>query len=166
MLRDEIVGTWCLVRYVAQVGRSGPVFYPLGPDAVGLIVYTADGYMSAQLMRPGRPDYDPPDTTGATAEQAATAARGYLAYGGPYEVDEFTAVIHHHVVVSLLPKWLNTAQLRHSTLNGDRLTLAADVSADGVTMRATLVWARARSHPTNPAREESPCETHSAAAHI
>jgi Lipocalin-like domain len=166
MLRDEIVGTWELVSYLAQDDRGGPAIYPLGPDAVGLIMYTPDGYMSAQLMRRGRPDYDLPNTAGATAAQAATAAQGYLAYGGPYEVDESTAIIHHEVVVSLLPNWLNTALLRRSSLNGNRLTLAADTFADGATVRATLVWARASSHATSPATSESSCETNSAATHL
>ena len=29
----------------------------MGEDVEGLIIYTADGYMSAQLMEPGRPAY-------------------------------------------------------------------------------------------------------------
>jgi Lipocalin-like domain len=161
MLGDEIVGTWRLVSYTAQDDRGGPVRYPLGPDAVGLIMYTHDGYMSAQLMRRDRPDYDLPGTP--TTEQAATAAAGYLAYGGPYQVDESTGVVHHEVAVSLLPNWLNTAQLRDGALAGDRLTLAADLPADEVTIRATLVWARAPRHTTNPANNESPCEIELAA---
>lgn len=82
MLRDKIVGTWLLVSYVAQDDQGGPVTFPLGRDAVGLIMYTTDGYMSAQLMRPGRQDYDQPDTGGSTLQQAAAAAEGYLAYSG------------------------------------------------------------------------------------
>jgi Lipocalin-like domain len=146
MLSDEIVGTWQLVSYTAQGDQGGPVTYPLGPDAVGLIMYNHDGYMSAQLMRQDRPDYDQPGTP--TTEQAATAAAGYLAYGGPYTVDESRGVVHHEVTVSLLPNWLNTAQLRNSTLDGDRLTLVADVCADKVTIRATLMWARAARYAT------------------
>jgi Lipocalin-like domain len=145
-LRDEILGTWQLVSFVAQDNRGGAASYPLGPDAVGLIMYTPDGYMSAQLMRPGRPDYHVPNTP--ATEQAAAALAGYLAYGGPYQVDESTGVVHHEVAVSLLPNWLNTAQLRHSTLDGDRLTLVADTSRDGVTIRSSLVWKRAPRHAT------------------
>lgn len=157
MLRDEILGTWRLVSCVLQDDQGGPVSYPLGPDAAGLIMYTADGYMSAQLMRPGRPDYDFPDATGATAAAAATAALGYLAYSGAYEVDEATGVIHHEVAVSLQPNWLNTAQLRRSTLDGDRLALSAEAPDYEGMKRATLVWARASSHGGTVA--ESPCET-------
>ena len=76
MLRDKIVGTWLLVSYVAQDDQGGPVTFPLGRDAVGLIMYTTDGYMSAQLMRPGRQDYDQPDTGGSTVAAGRRGGRG------------------------------------------------------------------------------------------
>ncbi|MCV7125096.1 hypothetical protein AWC15_05600 [Mycobacterium lacus] len=139
MLSDEIAGTWQLVSYTAQSDRGGPVIYPLGADAVGLIMYTLDGYMSAQLMRPNRSAHVHPCTAGTN--EAATAA-DYLAYAGPYRVDEATGVVYHDVAVSLLPNWVNTTQLRNVTLDNDRLTLVADVPAGRATIRATLVWAR------------------------
>ncbi len=145
-VRDKIRGAWRLVSYVVQDDRDGPVNHPLGPDAQGLIIYTHDGYMSAQLMRGDRPEYDHSDIGGGTVEQAAAAAAGYLAYSGPYVVDEDTAIVHHDVVVSLLPNWLGTVQLRHSTLTGDRLTLVAEAPVGGATIRSTLVWARATPH--------------------
>jgi Lipocalin-like domain len=146
MLRDRIVGTWLLVSYVAQDDQGGPITFPLGRDSVGLIMYTTDGYMSAQLMRPGRQEYDQPDTGGSTVQQAATAAEGYLAYSGPYEVDETAGVIHHQVAVSLIPNWLDTVQLRHSSLEGNQLTLTAETQLPSTVVRSKLVWARAREH--------------------
>jgi len=143
MLRDKILGTWRLVSYVAQDDQGGPVTFPLGRDAVGLIIYTTDGYMSAQLMRPGRQDYDQPDTGGSTVQQAAAAAEGYLAYSGPYDVDESASVVHHRVAVSLLPNWLNSVQVRHGSLKDNQLTLVAEIPVRGAVIRSTLVWARA-----------------------
>jgi Lipocalin-like domain len=144
MLRTEVLGAWELVSYTAQDTHGGPITYPLGPDALGLIMYTADGYMSAQIMRPDRPAYDRPETDGGTPEQAEAAAAGYLAYSGPFTVDENTGVLHHHPWVSLLPNWLNLTQLRHSKLDGDHLTLSAVTEApDGVETISTLVWKRA-----------------------
>jgi Lipocalin-like domain len=143
MLRNDVLGTWELVSYTEGDNHGGPVTYPLGPDALGLIMYTGDGYMSAQIMRPDRPAYDRPATGGGTPEQAEAAAAGYLAYSGPYTVDENTGVLHHHPWVSLLPNWLNLTQLRHSTLDGDHLTLSAVTEApDGVETVSTLVWKR------------------------
>jgi Lipocalin-like domain len=149
MLHEAVLGTWELVSYTAQDNDGGPAAYPLGPDALGLIMYTADGYMSAQIMRPDRPAYARPDTGGGTPEQAAAAAAGYLAYSGPFTVDEITGVLRHQPRVSLLPNWLNLTQLRHSALDGDHLTLSAVTSAqDGVETVSTLVWKRAPKHRT------------------
>jgi hypothetical protein len=143
MLREKILGTWRLVSYVEQDDRGGPVTFPLGRDAVGLIMYTTDGYMSAQLMRSGRHDYDQPDIVGGTIQQAAAAAEGYLAYSGPYDVDEAATVVHHRVAVSLLPNWLDTVQIRHGSFKDNKLTLVAEIPLGGKVIRSTLVWARA-----------------------
>jgi hypothetical protein len=149
MLRNAILGTWELVSYIAQDNHGGPITYPLGADALGLIMYTADGYMSAQLMRRHRPAFDRPESDGGTPEQAAAAAAGYLAYSGPFEVDESTGVVHHEVRVSLLPNWLNGTQLRQSKLDGDHLTLSAITAApDDAETISTLVWKRTPEHAT------------------
>ncbi len=54
-LREQLVGAWRLVSYEIRPRDGGTVTYPLGRDARGWILYTPDGYMSAQLMAPGRP---------------------------------------------------------------------------------------------------------------
>jgi hypothetical protein len=149
MLHDDVLGTWELVSYTEGDNHGGPITYPLGPDALGLIMYTSDGYMSAQIMRPDRPAFDRPETGGGTPEQAEAAAVGYLAYSGPFTVDEYTGVLHHQPRVSLLPNWLNHTQIRHSTLDGDHLTLSAITEApDGSETISTLLWKRAPKHPT------------------
>jgi hypothetical protein len=69
---------------------------------------------------------------------------GYLAYSGPYSVDESTGVVHHHVAVSLLPNWLGSTQVRHTRLDGDQLTITSTTPlTDGGQVWSTLVWARA-----------------------
>jgi len=149
MLHDDVLGTWELVSYTEGDNHGGPVTYPLGPDALGLIMYTGDGYMSAQIMRPDRPAFDRPETGGGTPEQSEAAAAGYLAYSGPFTVDENTGVLQHQPRVSLLPNWLNLTQIRHSTLDGDHLTLSAITTApDGAETISTLVWKPAPKHPT------------------
>jgi hypothetical protein len=104
-------------------------------------MYTEDGYMSAQLMRPDRSTAQPPDGTAAGRSAFAT---GYLAYSGPFHVDEATGALYHQVTVSLFPNWLGSTQLRCSHLEGDVLTLSGcDTSADGVTSTHILHWKRA-----------------------
>ncbi|TPG25533.1 lipocalin-like domain-containing protein [Mycolicibacterium hodleri] len=141
--RDDLLGAWRLATYTAESG--GDVAEPLGLEPVGIIVYTPDGYMSAQLMRPDRPAYDKAITGGGTPEQLADAARGYLCYSGPFSVDESADVVHHHVEVSLLPNWVGGVQVRRAHLDGETLTLSAEVtSRKGVSSTHVLVWRRAQ----------------------
>ncbi len=144
MLRETLVGAWELQSYTEQDLPDGPVRYPHGKDALGLIMYTPDGYMSAQIMTRARPNYDRPVAAGGTTEQAAAAASGYLAYSGSYWVEESSGEVHHEVTVSLLPNWVGQTQLRHSHSTEDHLTLSAETNfPDGTTTLSTLNWTRA-----------------------
>src|SRR5947199_10423315 len=106
-LRDAVLGAWDLVSYTIEDSPSGNTTYPLGAAPVGLIMYTEDGYMSAQLMRSDRSTTAPSGSPGETAAAAESAfATGYLAYSGPFQVDEATGTLYHQVRVSLFPKWL------------------------------------------------------------
>lgn len=146
MLRENLIGSWNLVSYTERTYPDGPVSHPHGPNPVGLILYTPDGYMSAQIMTPDRPTYDQASAAGGTPTQRATAAAGYLAYSGPYTVNESTGDITHYVTVSLLPNWLEHPQLRHSVLAADLLTLSAHTpQPDGTDLLSTLLWRRAPS---------------------
>lgn len=126
-LRDAILGGWELSSMESRDVDTGAVSHPLGSAPRGLILYTGDGYMSAQLV---------------SGDDAAL--RQYIAYGGRFRVDEDTATVHHLVSVSMLPELLTTPQLRQATVDGDRLTLSATTTSDGVTSHNTLVWVRRR----------------------
>ncbi|QIQ06084.1 lipocalin-like domain-containing protein [Streptomyces liangshanensis] len=143
-LANQVLGTWRLESFTARYTDRPGTIHPLGEDATGLIMYTADGYMSAQIMRQGREDYDLLDSDGSDLVQAAAAATGYLAYSGRYTADEATRTLHHNVEVSLLPAWLDTIQIREATLDGDRLTLVADDPFPGGTVHSVLTWKRPR----------------------
>lgn len=54
MLRPEdLVGTWEMVEYYLE--KDGERVYPLGEDCKGFLMYTPDGYVSAQQMATGVP---------------------------------------------------------------------------------------------------------------
>jgi len=53
-LREYLVGAWTLESYQSSDLDGTNMRYPLGADARGIIMYTADGYMSAQIMRADR----------------------------------------------------------------------------------------------------------------
>ena len=89
-IRERLVGGWRLTGY--EVTAGGKTDHPLGEDPLGTILYTPDGYMSAQLAGPGPyEDDDQPDAY-------------YIAYSGPYDVDETNQTVAHHVQVSVYTK--------------------------------------------------------------
>jgi hypothetical protein len=134
--RETLFGAWKLVEYTME-DDNGEKFYPLGKDAKGFILYTPDGYMSAQIMESGRPIYSSGDLFTGTTEEMAKAAHGYLAYSGRYEVDEATHTLVHHMDVSLNPTWLGQDQERYVKLDGDTIVITTSVDT------AMLAWKRA-----------------------
>jgi hypothetical protein len=123
-LRDEVLGAWELVSFEAADVATGTVEHPLGVSPRGLILYTPDGHMSAQL--------------------AHSDMSGYLAYGGGFSVDEETSTLHHEVSMSMMPELLASPQFRRASVDGDYLTLAATLADEhGRDIDSTLVWRRA-----------------------
>ncbi|ALX11803.1 hypothetical protein P350_09710 [Burkholderia cepacia JBK9] len=143
-LREQLVGAWRLVSYEVRPRDGSPAVYPLGRDARGWILYTSGGYMSAQLMAAGRPPYADGDPHHGTDEACAAAARGYIAYSGPFQVAD-DGTLTHEMDVSLFPNWVGNVQQRVAVLDGDRLQLgpAAPVRLDGREVDVLLLWVRA-----------------------
>jgi Lipocalin-like domain len=122
-LRDTVLGAWELVSFVARDARTGEDRHPLGTAPRGLILYTADGHMSAQL--------------------AESDMSEYIAYGGRFSVNEETSTLHHDVTISMMPELLVQAQFRQASADGDLLTLSATRTDDtGVKTHSRLLWRR------------------------
>lgn len=132
-LKEQLVGTWSLLKYTLQ-DEDGRDYYPLGEDCRGFLIYTADGYVSAQLMASGRPAYQSGDLHEGTQEEMAAAAEGYIAYAGKYSVDEENKILKHQMDVSMNPTWLDQVQERYLEIEGNKVTITASVNT------AVLVW--------------------------
>jgi len=48
----RLVGVWRLVTYIDENEGSDDT-QPFGPNPQGFLIYMADGFVSAQLMKPG-----------------------------------------------------------------------------------------------------------------
>lgn len=144
-LREYLIGAWTLECYQSSDLDGSNLRYPLGLDAQGIIIYTADGYMSAQIMRADRAPFARGDLQVADIDELAAAAKGYLAYSGPYSVLD-NGVIAHHVDVSLLPNWIGGTQYRAAQAGDDRLELspAEPVVIKGKPRHGRLRWQRAK----------------------
>jgi hypothetical protein len=72
----------------------------------------------------------------------------YLAYSGPFHVDEVTRTLTHSMSVSLCPGWVGQTQPRVAKLEGTRLELstALPTLSGRVEVMAHLQWERATSN--------------------
>ena len=143
-LHEKLVGAWELVSYEARSENDQRTVHPLGEDASGYVMYTPDGHVSVQIMRPGRPLYQVPGPGEGTVAELAEAAAGYLAYSGSYHVVDNSVVVHE-IDVSLLPNWVGEPLRRKVTLDGRRLELTTitPIMIDGRPHTAVLTWDRA-----------------------
>lgn len=159
-LREALVGTWLLVACTETDIQTGEVFLPMGPAPRGLIIYTADGYMSAQLSAPGRHAFASGDMYDGTPAEYAAAGRSYLAYSGPYHVDEARRRLEHEMFVSLFPNWEGQRQVRIVRLTGDELRLSPDrpFPFNGSLKSALIVWRRAEPNVPVSRGTQAPAE--------
>ncbi|MGX6510982.1 lipocalin-like domain-containing protein [Rhodococcus sp. SJ-2] len=144
-IAQQIVGSWELVEY-STTADTGKVDYPLGPDARGLIIYSADGFMSVQIMRPDRAPYRSLNVHSGETSERGEAAGGYLAYSGPYRIDQDNSAVWHEMAVSLYPNWIGENQKRNVRFHGDMMTLSSDsLVFRTTTLSPALVWRRTSS---------------------
>ena len=131
-IRERLIGCWRLAQYTETMEGSEAT-RPLGDTPLGTILYTPDGYMSAQLARPG-PYAD---------DQQPTAYS--IAYSGPYDVDEQAGTVAHQVQVSVIPSWLGATQIRKVRFSEpEMLVLSASQPnpQGGVLTTTTVTWSR------------------------
>jgi Lipocalin-like domain len=142
-ITSQLVGVWTLVSFVSlQDGLEES--FPFGPKPEGFLIYTSDGYVSAQLMKPGRSLFQSRDWQQATASEFQDAGSGYIGYCGVYAVDEEKETVTHFPSVALVPNLINGKQLRLVHLRGDRLTLRTTGSfvENGKSITSRLEWQR------------------------
>jgi hypothetical protein len=128
---------------VAYEVRSadGQVSYPLGRDAAGYIIYSADGYMSVAFMPSNRARFASKTLDEGNTEEKALAAETYQSYSGKYEIQGELVV--HHVEVSLFPNLRGTDLKRTFVFEGNRLTLSPRPSlVNGVQQTSCYIWER------------------------
>jgi hypothetical protein len=144
-LRDRLTGAWKLVSYVEKPVDGSAPFHPLGERPLGIIMYTPDGYMSAQLSKPDRPSFASGDWFQGTDEDYKQEASTYIAYSGLFHVDEEKKTLTRSMLVSLFPNWTGQTQPRVVKIEGDMLHLSSEapIRSAGKTVISYLQWRRA-----------------------
>jgi hypothetical protein len=141
MTKEDLVGSWTLESWTIGYSDRDTFSFPFGEEPEGLLIYAADGWMSAAISRRGRsplpegisPRSVPPDVQ-------AAAYVSYFHYAGRYSVEGNDVI--HHVTLSLNPNFVHSEQLRHAELDGQTLVLSGKDQAGEVTRFHSLVWHR------------------------
>ena len=137
---NPLIGTWKLVSWV-NTEPDGKMVYPYGRNPVGYLIYTGDGYMSAEIMDSDRRQQNPrfpvePAFQQTLPERDRVAAYDtYLSCCGTYSYSLEDGRVTHHVKAGLVPSWSGSDQPRQFKFEGGRLVIGRK--------RALLTWERA-----------------------
>ena len=121
---QSLVGAWSLLE-CAEIMPDGSKRLPFGDRALGQVIYTADGRMSAQLVRADRAAFASDDYRDAPVDVLAEAFQQYFGYFGSYAVDASAGTVTHFIEGASVPNLENKAQVRTFRLEEDRLLLEA-----------------------------------------
>lgn len=115
-LRQKLIGAWKLESYIAYPtpnSRTQRVTYPMTRSVTGYIMYTPDGYMSAQMLIPGQQSFKRGE---GEEPQWAEAGKRCFAYCGPYYITNEgpgrEEILRHTFQCCSLPGWIGDIQVR------------------------------------------------------
>ena len=131
-LRQKLIGAWKLESYTAYPlpgSRVQRPTFPMTKNVTGFIMYTPDGYMSAQMLIPGQQSFKRGEGEEA---QWAEAGKRFFAYSGPYYITNEgygrEETLRHTFQCCNLPGWIGDIQVRthHFEEDGEVLVLGSE----------------------------------------
>ena len=129
----SIVGVWRVVSFVSG-DASGKWQAAWGDHPSGLIIYTSDGHVSAQLYDPRRPKLGQV-TMALPLDPVQPSYQGLYTYFGTYVVDARAHTVSHHVEGAMAPDWVGSTLVRgYRFLDVNRLELRVITDASGRTI--------------------------------
>jgi hypothetical protein len=138
--RGALVGGWRLVSWENRAA-DGQITYPMGIDALGALLYTADGRFSVTISRPGRAGFAAGDLLSGTTEEQARPWRAL----SPTRAATASLVTASSTMwrCRWFPNWVGSDQERWVELAKNRLILSASpLLLAGKLQVPRLVWER------------------------
>lgn len=142
MSENDLIGAWRLVSCL-NIDESGNTSEgPLGARPRGLLIYSANGYMSVSIMRSDQniKFWNSPRESSSSASE--NPQMNYIGYSGKWRLENGAAIVHE-VEVSAHPQMVDTEQFREMTLYKNQLTLYGDAVISERPLRRVLNWQRA-----------------------
>lgn len=146
-LRQKLVGAWKLESYIAYPTPESPVkrpTFPMTKNVTGFILYTPDGYMSAQMLIPGQKSFKRGE---GEEPQWAEAGKRCFAYCGPYYISNEghgrEEILRHTFQCCSLPGWIGDIQVRTHRFeeDGQVLVLGSEEPTEiKVRLKSSYCW--------------------------
>jgi hypothetical protein len=138
---QDFFGAWSLVDWRIEYA-DGSVTRPFGEAALGYIIYTADGIMTASIAKGDRVRFGLANARNASSEQKSAGFDSYFHYAGSWRIEGEEVV--HSVTLSLNPDMAGSDQRRLAVFDSaGGLTLSAQEDAkDGTRRLHILQWKR------------------------
>lgn len=139
-IKQKFIGNWKLISMFSQAKDLSKI-YPNSNQVNGLLIYTKEGIISAQLGNANREKFNNQDFRKGTNQEINQAFNGYISYFGNYKINQEKSYIVHDIKMSLFPNWINTKVKRYYQFENDLLTLkATPILYDNILRTPTLIW--------------------------
>ncbi len=124
---NPFIGTWKLISWT-NIDINGVKTYPCGRNPIGYLLYTEDGYMSAEVMDAERHQSDNSSTVEPISGEGANQHRSgevltHLSYCGTYSYSIEKEIIIHSVKASSIANWVGKENRRHFNFNNGTLRI-------------------------------------------
>ena len=138
---EQLIGSWVLREWRIEYPQN-KVSHPFGEDAIGQLLYTHDGQMSATVSAKKQPTGRHSNPRHLGENQKAQAFDNYFHYAGGWSIEG--DVVIHRVDFSLNADFIGSIQHRRARLvDGCQLTLSAEeTTADKGSRHHILKWLR------------------------
>ncbi|MCX7070598.1 MAG: amidase family protein [Gammaproteobacteria bacterium] len=140
---SRFVGTWKLVEILERDASGATRASPRGPST-GQLVYGADGRLSVQIMKLGRPSVASGALASASASELQGVVDGFSSYFGSWELLPAEGCVVHVQDGQLLPNNIGSRAKRYYGFDGEgRLSLATPPRGEpGRETAQVFVWER------------------------
>lgn len=140
---EQFIGAWSLRDWRIEYS-DGRVTHPFGKNAVGQILYSADGQMSATVSATDREALKSENIRKANTNELSAAFSSYFHYAGYWRIDDDQVI--HTVSLALNPAFVGSEQRRKVHFKENCLQLSAHEDiGNGDTRYHILEWEKRNS---------------------
>lgn len=125
-LVELLTGTTWSLKSFESLDKNDKIYFPLGDDAKGYIVFDRTGLFSVQIMAQQREEPLSEDTlsTYRTEVEKQMGINGYHAYSGHFTLDEDKAIMTTSVELSLIQEYVGSTQKRSVRIDDNLIYLS------------------------------------------